>query len=395
MGLFSFLLRVVAIPALLALLYVSELRHWLPAFRLFTFIIVFLALADVASLLRGKARDLLIVAASIALGLSIFEAAAMALEPKRIVHVATGLWGPKPELGWGPQAPGRFHAERIDPKTGGLIYSADYTIDENLLRQTKSCQSGPAVVFFGCSFTFGDGINDADAMPQIFADLFDRKQRVLNLGFEAYGPQQFLRSLETGQFDAVIGRRPTLFVFLTAASLHTVRTSCKASFVLDAPRYALENGRPVYKGPCAAGANRSLRLWLGESAFYRVVVQPLSERPNHDDIETYVDILLAAVDLAREKYGVATLIPYLRSDAAYLKGTGFDDDAIMKRLQDGGAYVVDASLVKDGAEGEALSIKGDGHPTPLANRLRASLLKDYMESTGLLASRNDARRASP
>jgi hypothetical protein len=88
--------------------------------------------------------------------------------------------------------------------------------------------------------------------------------------------------------------------------------------------------------------------------------------------------LLAAVSLAKEKYGVATLIPYIPADG-YLNGTGFSDDEIIQRLRDGGAMVVDVSLAKEEAAG-ALSIEGEGHPTPLANRIRASLLAEYIEN---------------
>jgi hypothetical protein len=91
--------------------------------------------------------------------------------------------------------------------------------------------------------------------------------------------------------------------------------------------------------------------------------------------------VLAAVTLAKEKYGVATLIPYIGPHLGgndYLKGMGFTDDEIIRRLREGGATVVDVSVTKDGCTDE-LCIKGDGHPTPLANRLRASIIKDYIE----------------
>jgi hypothetical protein len=376
-GNLSIRLRAGAVPVLLGLLYLAEVRHLFPAFRLFAFIFIFLLLADLASMLRGKWRDGLLVAASLALGLCLFEGAAMILEPKRIVNVTGSLWVPKPEVGWGASSAGRFHAERIDPATGGLIYSADYTIDQNLLRRTQSCESGAAIVFFGCSFTFGDGVDDGETMPQIFADLLDRKQRVVNLGYEGYGPQQFLRVMETGLFDAVIGPRPDLFVYLTAP-WHAERTSCKAPFVLDAPRYALEKGRIAFKGACAEGAGLWLRRWLEESALYRVAIEPFQHKLSHEDVELYIRIVTAAVQLAGQKYGVSALIPYIRGGEDYLKGTGFDDDAIMRRFRDGGADVVDASLTREQAEGAVIAIKGDNHPTPLANRLRAQLVKDNM-----------------
>lgn len=83
------------------------------------------------------------------------------------------------------------------------------------------------------------------------------------------------------------------------------------------------------------------------------------------------------------------LLPYLRVKGDYLRGTGFTDDEIIRRLEDGGAMVLDASLAKEEASGAAIIIRGDSHPTPYANRLRALLIKSYIEQhmSGILSSR--------
>ncbi|MGH6800801.1 MAG: SGNH/GDSL hydrolase family protein [Methylocella sp.] len=362
---------------LLGLIALMEARHPFPLFRLATFILAFLAVAGLASLLRGKLRDGFVVLASLAFGLCVVESVAIVLEPKTLLNETKGWSVTRPVLGWGPEHPGRFHAEKRDPKTGAVIYLADYTIDSNLLRQTISGENGPAIVFFGDSYTFGMGVNDAETLPQLFADLLDRKQRVLNLGFPAYGPQQFLAELQTGRFDGVIGAQPRLFIFMTWAGL-AERTACKFFWVRGGPRYALENGQVALKGVCYDGLRLRLREWLEDMASYRLFIEPYRQKLTHEDVELYVRIMLAAVNLAKEKYGVATLIPYITA-SGYLKGTGFSDDEIVQRLQDGGAVVVDVSLAKEEAAGAKLTIKGDGHPTPLANRLRAVMLKNYVE----------------
>ncbi|MDQ6701605.1 MAG: SGNH/GDSL hydrolase family protein, partial [Pseudomonadota bacterium] len=233
---------------LLGLIALMEADRPFPSFRLATFILAFLALAGMASLLRGKLRDGLVVLASLAFGLSIVETTATILETKEPPVVLTnGLQVRQPDIGWGPEHPGRFRAEKTDPKSGVPIYRADYTIDSNLLRETRSAETGPTIVFFGDSFTFGVGLNDAETLPQVFADLRGRKQRVLNLAFGAYGPQQFLAELQTGRFDGVIGAQPRLFIFMTAA-WHAERAACKPFWAVDGPRYALENGQVVLKG---------------------------------------------------------------------------------------------------------------------------------------------------
>lgn len=376
-------LRLAIAPVLLTLIALMETQHFVSWFRLVSFIAVAFLAADIASLLRGKLRDLMIVVASIAFGLSLIEAGANVLEPRQLFFATNGWSVPRPIIGWGPEHAGRFHAEKDDPATGAPIYSVEYTIDSNLLRETRSCQSGSTIAFFGCSFMFGDGVNDAETLPQDFADLLDRKQRVLNLAFSGYGPQQFLLELQTGVFDGVIGPQPKLFVFMTAA-WHVERTACKPFWGRFSPHYMLENDQIVFKGPCSEGMSLALREWLEATAMYRVVIAPFRHKISHDDVELYLRILLAAVNLAKEKYGVPTLIAYLKGTYSQapegaLRGTGFDDDAIIKRLRDGGAIVIDASLLKEQADGAKISLPHDGHPTALANRLRASMIKDYID----------------
>jgi hypothetical protein len=389
----SFSLRVAAIPLLIATIVILETRQPFGMFRLATFCAIFLLLADTVLLLRGNWRDFALVLASLAFGLFLIEAAGNIWgSTNPIVLSPDGLYAPRPVIGWGPSRAGRFPNERIDPETGAAIYRAAYTIDSNLLRQTQSCEKGPAVVFFGCSFTFGLGLNDADTLPQLFADSIDRKVRILNLGFAGYGPHQFLSELQAGIFDSVIGPQPKLFVFVTAA-WHAERSSCRSRYGLNGPRYTIENGQLILKGVCHEGLGLRFMQWLAGSAGYRWLIEPYWRRVNHDDIELYIQITLAAVKLAETKYHVPVIIldpgdaPAELDD--YLAGTGFTTEAIIQRLRDGGAIVIDASLDKERAAGMILSIPGDGHPTALANRLLASILKNYLERNmpEVLASR--------
>jgi hypothetical protein len=381
-------LGVILIPVLLKLIGSLETWHPFAMFRLATFILVFFLLADIAVLVRGKWRNVLLVLTSLAFGICLIEGAANIWEPKELTIASPyGLYTPQPIIGDGPNRAGLFHQEKTDQSTGATIYSVDYTIDSNLLRHTQFSESGPAIVFFGCSFMFGAGLNDADTLAQAFADSLDRKERVLNLGFPGYSPQQFLSEMQSGLFDSVIGPQPRLFVFLTAV-WHAERTSCKSYFSRHAPRYTLENGQLVLKGACREGFNLRLQEWLWNSAAYRMFIDPYERRVTHDDAELYVRMMLAAIDLAKKKYGVPAIVLYLKASPGYLRGTGFSEDMIMQRLKDGGAIVIDASLDKEEAAGATISIPGDGHPTALANRLRAGILKNYLEQnmSGMLVS---------
>lgn len=375
-GLF-FAARIAVIPILIAAIVFFELERPFESAHAFALLSLFLLFADLTSLASGKSRDFLLLASSFVVGVIAIEVTAERISPEPAQTIDTPklsvYW---PGVGWGPHA-GRFHVKKINPITKAVIFSVDYTIDSNLSRQTHSCDTCATIAFFGDSFTFGVGVNDADTLPQAFSDSVARKQRVLNLAFPGYGPQQFLRELETGRFDKAIGTQPKLFVFLTSP-WHAERTSCKRPWTRQAPRYALEQGKVVYKGSCYEGARLWLPDWIVHTAIYRAFFEPIVERLTHDDVDLYIRILLAAVNLAKEKYGAPTLIPYIRVPEAYLRGTGFSNADIVQQLQIGGANVVDVSLWKQRAAN--VSIPGDGHPTPYANRLRAEILKNYIQA---------------
>lgn len=350
-----------------------------------TLFLLFLCAVCLASFTRGRVRDGIIVGGSLALGLAALDAMAVKSEKTSFPVVGKGFYALRPEIGWGAAGAGAYPARKSDPQTGSVIYDVTYTIDGLRLRKTDSTAEGKTIAFFGDSFTFGEGVNDGETTPQAFADLTDHRLRVLNLGFPGYGPNQVLRALEAGTFDAALGSRVRLVV-LTTAPWHAERTACKPTFTLRAPRYRLHGDGIEHHGACSEGMSLALREWLQNTALYRTAIEPLRQKLDHDDVELYIRIVLATVELAREKYGAATLVAYLPVGDDYLRGTGFTDSSIVERFRGGGAYLIDASLAKERAEGAVLEIPGDGHPTALAHLTRAQSIKAYIarEMPGLL-----------
>jgi len=341
--------------------------------RFYEFVLAFATAVYVTALAGGRLRNVALTAASFLFCLCVAEGfAVLGLTPE-INIITPGYSGPRVNLGWGPQHAGVFHHKKIDGRTGAVIYEVDYTVDENLNRQMMSSTTGPTIAFFGDSMTFGTGVNDADTLPQAFADATDRRYRVLNFAIPGYGPQQYLRALETDMYRRFLGE-PRLFVLLTAP-WHAERSNCSESYVWYAPRYALQQGVPVYQGRCADYWMQHVRLLWTRTAIYNTFVKPAFGGPTAADIDLYVDILIRAGQLAREQYGVPTLILFLKNDE-YLRRAGTTDRQIMQRLRDGGLLVVDADLDAKDFPGQLLGIPGDGHPTGVANRARALLLRD-------------------
>ncbi len=364
--------------AIVGLIVWLEIKRPFPAFRLATFASATVFLGALAAMMRGRARDVCLSLTAVAFGLAAAEGVARAMEPAGGLTITRGWSVRQPVLGWGPEKAGTYHAEKRGPK-GELTYKADYTIGPDLTRRVLSATDGPTIVFFGDSYTFGDGVQDDETLPQRLSDLFDRKRRVVNVAFTGYGPQQFLRAMETARFDAIIGPDPKVFIFLTAP-WHAERTGCKAYWTARSPAYRIdEHGKLVFAGQCFDGPGLAVREWLQDSSLFSTLAEPFRHRVSHDDVELYVRVLEEAVKMAKEKYHVPTIIPYLRVPKDYLASTGFTDESIMERLRKSGAIVIDASLLEDEAAGTAISIKNDGHPTPFANRRRAAMIKSTIE----------------
>ena len=187
-----------------------------------------------------------------------------------------------------------------------------------------------------------------------------------------YGPQQFLRALETDIFRDLL-TEPRLLVFLTAP-WQAERSSCLRDFVANGPRYVMVDGMPRCEGTCRKYWPVRLRYLWTRTAMNGVFFEPVF---GGADIDLFVGILVRAGQLAHEKYGVPTLILY-SSDEAYARRVGVTDAQIMGRLREGGLVVIDARIDPKDFPGQELQIPLDGHPTGIANRARALLVRDAL-----------------
>jgi hypothetical protein len=361
-----------------ALLYVFEAPYdnWgsFKYFSLAAALAIYLAVIS-----RGRIRDISLIVATVLIGFAGIEAYSVVAQARPVETRAPGYSGYQPILGWGPEHPGVFRHVKLAAKTRSVIFDVNYTIDEHRNRRVISAETGPAVAFFGDSFTFGTGLQDSQTLPQIFADLYDRKLGVLNFGFPGYGPQQFLRALETDMFDSLLRRRVRLFVYETAA-FHAERTSCTAGFMMRAPRYEMVDGRPTYRGACYQKWTILNQLFANTS-LYHAFIEPALGGPSREDIDLYVAVLARAAELAREKYGAPTLVLYIRTSNRYLRRSGYTEQGVMQHMREAGLDVLDVTLDTAAFPGKPLTIPGDGHPSAVANAARATLIKAYIERT--------------
>ena len=366
---------------------VSVALYFVPysKYALIYFYTIFFVLSIYLTIItRGRAQNVFLTFSTIWLCLGVLEAIAIRIDTRPSESREGGGFARQATLGWGLSGPGVQKHKKI-AQNGSVIFDVAYAIDEHLNRKVVSAETGPVVAFFGDSMTFGEGLPDDETLPQSFADLTGRKMRVHNFGVPGYGPQQFLRALETDMFDPLLRDNAKLFVYLTAP-WHAERTSCRVGYVALAPNYELQDGRPSFKGACYQRASTVLGMLgdiVGRTATYKVFVPRLQTPVYPQDVELYIRILIRAGELARQKYGVPTLVLYLGDWPEYMAKLGYTDAQVMARLRVGGLQVVEATIDQSAYPNQPLRIPGDGHPTGLANKIRAQMVRDALADARL------------
>lgn len=262
----------------------------------------------------------------------------------------------------------------------GTIYDVTYHVDSRGLRITpSSVDTGTTVAFFGCSYTFGEGLEDHETLPSAFAVATARRHRVLNLALSGYGPHQMLRAIEVGRYDSLF-TRPAAFVYL-AVAWQVERASGRTSWDDDGPRYTLVNGEARYVGTFGATRSRGDRI-LQQSALASLVRQRLFPTVRDRDLRLFVAILRRAHSELKRHYGVGLTVLFL-SEPAYeenLRRVGWSDDSLADAIRAAGITVISAESPTPPADDpHRYRLRRDGHPTAAANRARADSLLRHLD----------------
>lgn len=85
-----------------------------------------------------------------------------------------------------------------------LLGIAGYNLFTNGFRQTQcDAKSERTYIFLGCSFTFGEFVNDNETLPYNFSKLMNFKANVLNLGVRGKGTNRTLSILNSGIINKI------------------------------------------------------------------------------------------------------------------------------------------------------------------------------------------------
>ncbi len=335
----------------------------------------------------GAARTLLVNLAGICLVLTAFEIYAsfayQRVQPVYDVLVRDGggaYFRADPELGYAATGNTKVRSRLYLERTPA--YDVVYTIDSRGLRAHPGGHpdSPFAILFFGCSFVFGEGVNDDETLPFQFETLDPPHRKALNFGLHGYGPHHMLALLQASRESASLGgSRPEYAVYI-ALSDHVRRVAGRAQWDTGGPRFVLRPDgfvtrraaweQHAFQDTCSLLARSKLGSHMLDLTLFRTdpMVASFSE------LELYVAVVVQSAHVFEQRYEGARFVVVLDDGigGAVAWPPWFD---VASALRAKGLTVLRAvDLMPASQDDPALSIARDGHPSPLANRLLARAL---------------------
>jgi hypothetical protein len=377
---------------------------------------IFLACAMaffVTASMDGARRALWFNVACISVGLGVFEyylwtSGDKGFAARRVYegNFPERLHAPHEQLGWAPQA-GSVVTQRLSFEEE-LIYDASYTIGPNGWRISSATNahtpSRGCVLFFGDSFTFGQGLADDETLPFRVHEKSAQRYRTYNFGVNGYGAHQMLSALQHGLVKDTVQCEATQVtdVFYQAITDHVRRSAGRSWFERRGPRYVLTpdgdlrpEGRFEDHDDYAEEMPLmlKLRMQIYKSVIYQRIVQSTYMRKYSDYVlNLYMEIVHEARRMALADYPGAEFHVLLWDE------DNADNRAIRDGLRQRGITVHLMSDILPNYRADDLNEEyrihaRDAHPNARANKLIARyIVGEILNARG---SELDVNAAAP
>jgi hypothetical protein len=253
------------------------------------------------------------------------------------------------------------------------IYRARYTIDASGRRRTvvTTRPGARAVAFFGCSATFGEGLDDDETIPSAYGRLAANHLPV-NFGVPGHGPNHVLARLESDGRPAIPkGPLPPIGVLLfidahverCVGSMNVVN-----SFGHEAPYYDYVDGRLTRVGDFLHDRPvRSVVYWLlGKSQTLAHLGFDWPPAGRDADVALASDVIVRCAEEFRRRTGSAEFAMVVYPGSTLGRRVG-------DRVRESGLRVLDYTDLFD-PRARGYSFPHDGHPTAAAAELVAARL---------------------
>jgi hypothetical protein len=277
-------------------------------------------------------------------------------------------------LGYKPN-PNTSHTG-VRTKDGQIIYSITYSTDTNSLRITPIDSTKPRTKyaqFFGCSMTFGEGVQNKETLPYYFAK-YDSTYRPYNFAYSGYGPHQMLARLETTHLKNIVKEKSGVgfYIYINDHVSRVIGTMTNFSYNGGNAPYYHKEGKGVKREGLFIETRR-MRSWVYEKMLKSNILKLFKIgypfKISDEDYELTAEVMAESSRLYKEQFG---------NDNFYviIYPTTVDSSLIINLLKQKGVKVLDYSKLFNPLE-KKYAIPYDEHPTALANEiLIKQLVKD-------------------
>lgn len=278
--------------------------------------------------------------------------------------------------------------KRIRKSLGGkLLYDVIYTtncyglrvVPHDLTeRDEERGKNYENAIFFGDSFTYGEGLNDDETLPYLFEELSRGRYKVYNFGFHGYGPHQMLRIIETGLLEKIVIDQQPMVVIYEALMQHIERVSGKMIWDAKVPRYKLSlSGMAEYAGTFTDDPSLQENLKHTKNLSNpksQLLARLTGTNRTQEDTKLFVQIVLQVKNLLEKRHKARFYV------VVWPFGDK-DDGKVIDDLKKSGIDVITVDQIfkeyKDPMEKYMIEV--DNHPTKLANERLAKYLLEYIK----------------
>ncbi len=271
---------------------------------------------------------------------------------------------------------------------GQLAFDVFYSTDRRGHRVTPVPDADARdkfAAFIGCSYSFGEGVNDSVSMPSRFG-VHAPRYTPYNFGCSGYGLQQFLLMMERNEIQDAVTQKSGVIIY-TFISAHIRRAigsmTVVTNWARNFPCYELVPSGIAYRGSFEEAHPMRCRLYdvLAASQFLRrfgIDVPPFLSR---NDLRLMAELIGSTRDAFRRAYPDSEFVVLLHPMGGRLYST-----RLIPYLEERGIRYLDyLSLFQDVDWQRGML---DHHPTP---RMHDEVAKRLVEDLGLNAASADAQ----
>lgn len=255
----------------------------------------------------------------------------------------------------------------IDFKNKKIIYDIKYSVYNNGFIYTKNNSlSQQTYIFLGCSFTFGEGLNDNETLPYKFSEIYNFEKNIINCGVKAKSINTTLSILNSEVFSPLMDKNSNIKYFFYSLIKDQIYGNFRTYNPSDIKIYK-DNKWIVNKQPYGL-----LKSIFARSRIFIKIFLPIIDEYNNNYYEDYmIKSLKEMSNIIEEKYNSKLTIIVWPDDYG---------ERFINELKDTKLDLIFLPGYFNSQE-KGYKIKYDGHPTAKANEEIAKMLYNHINTS--------------